>query len=334
MSLRVGGIGYNTSQGLGILLKAFYDHGVITEVLVVCHGRRPGNPGWFPGAKEITSLRGQRHDMEEFCARQQVMFFMETPHLWDLIPYCRERGVKTVLQTMYECTPERLPYQPDYFINPSLLDQQYYPDRSVFIPVPVEVPWRQRTRAETFVHNSGHGGLKGRNGTREVVEAWEHVKSEAKLILRTQDHKTVGQFGPKLCHASDLRVGTFPAETLWDEGDVFLFPEKFNGLSLPLQEARAAGMLVMCGERFPMMRWLPNEPLIPVAGYRKNRIGGCNEFDEAVFDPKTIAATVDRWYGQDISDYSLGGKAWAETMSWAALKPRYMEALHGLADGR
>ena len=40
---------------------------------------------------------------------------------------------------------------------------------------------------------------------------------------------------------------------------MFVFPEKFNGLSLPLQEARAAGMLVLATDRFPMNTWLPRE---------------------------------------------------------------------------
>jgi hypothetical protein len=87
----------------------------------------------------------------------------------------------------------------------------------------------------------------------------------------------------------------------------------------------------MCGDRFPMSEWLPREPLIPVAGYRKNRIGPpYHEFSEAVFDPKDIAATIDRWYGRDITEYSASGKAWAESMSWAKLRPRYLEVLESL----
>jgi glycosyltransferase involved in cell wall biosynthesis len=204
----------------------------------------------------------------------------------------------------------------------------------MFAPIPVDVPWRQRTRAEVFVHNAGHGGLKGRNGTAELLEALPLVKSPVKLILRSQDRM------PVQAHEGRVRMGnvevfassgTLEEKWLYDAGDVFLFPEKFNGLSLPLQEARAAGMLVMCGDRFPMSEWLPREPLIPVAGYRKNRIGPpYHEFSEAVFDPKDIAATIDRWYGRDITEYSASGKAWAESMSWAKLRPRYLEVLESL----
>lgn len=357
MTLRVASLIYATDSGLGLLAKAFVDHGVITHPIVVRHGRHPTHDEWHPDAPQITDLNNpaQRDMASRHCAGCDVLLMLETPHIWSLIPHCRSKGVKTVLCPMYECEKANLEYQPDFFICPSLLDQQYYPDRSIFLPVPVEVPWRQRTRAEVFVHNAGHGGLKGRNGTAEVLEAMEHIKSPAKLIVRSQEslYRTAGhrqhaqltnplirrgqkidyddENAPRPERMAEFREGTMPYEQLWSEGDVFLFPEKFNGLSLPLQEARAAGMLVMCGARFPMTTWLPNEPLIPVKGYRKNKIGPpYNEFSEAIFDPKHIAATVDGWYGADLTAYSLEGKAWAETMSWNALRPRYLQTLEAL----
>lgn len=320
--MRIGSAVFATSQGLGILAKSFFDHGVITDVAVIRHGRHAEHDEWYPGAPRIGSLR-HPEELYALCDRCDVMLFFETPFCWDLLPYCRSKGIKTAMMPMYECMPRHLPYQPDLFLCPSLLDQQYYP-HGVHIPVPVEVPWRHRTRAEIFLHHAGHGGLKGRNGTAELIEAWGHVRSPARLILRCQEGVALRLEDRRVDHIR----GTVPYDQLWTEGDVFVFAEKFNGLSLPLQESRAAGMLVMCGARFPMTEWLPHEPLIPVAGYRKNRIGPpYNSFDEAMFDPRAIAETIDEWYGRNIEDYSLAGKAWAESMSWDALKPRYMETL-------
>ncbi len=126
----------------------------------------------------------------------------------------------------------------------------------------------------------------------------------------------------------EFRRGIFPADTLWTEGDVFVFPEKFNGLSLPLQEARAAGMLVVSTDRFPINTWLPKEPLIQVSDTRMTRLGGhLTEFDEAIVDPRDIAAKIDEWYGRDISEYSEQGRMWAARNSWEILKPKYMEIL-------
>lgn len=323
--MKCGSLVLASAQGLGYLAKSFWDAGILTDVCVVRHGKRHTHEDWFPGQPVISDFRRQRREIFEWAAKLDAFVALETPFLWELFPHCREHGVRTYLVPMYECEPRELPARPDKFLNPSALDAQYFP--GPVLPIPVEVPWRLREKAETFVHNAGNLGLRGRNGTREVLEAWRYVKSPARLILRSQE----SMFGvPNVLTDPRLSIdlGTLPFDQLWSEGDVFLFPEKFNGLSLPLQEARAAGMLVMCGDRFPMNTWLPREPLIPVTGYMRARVApSCLEFDEAIVDPRDIARTVDAWYGRDVREYSLSGREWAETMSWAALEPKWRDAL-------
>lgn len=330
MSLKVGSVGYATDQGLGILLKSFYDAGVVTEVAVIAHGSRPTHMEWYPRSELWTNLRSpqQIQRLKDLCDEVDVMLFFETPFAWELIPHCRSIGVRTFLMPMYECMPKALPYIPDRFICPSELDLKYYPTSSTFIPVPVSYPWRKREVAEVFVHNAGHGGLMGRNGTRELLDAIPLVKSPVKFIIRTQKDKSGGFNNLKSNDKVRVLVGTIPYEDLYSQGDAFVFPEKFNGLSLPLQEAYAAGMLVMAGNRFPMNRWLPTDPLIPVTGYRQSRIAPrCNEFEEAVYNPQDIANTIDSWYGRDISKYSEKGRKWAEANSWDCLRSKYVEEL-------
>ncbi len=327
--MRVGSLVFSTNQGLGVLAKSFFDNGIVTDALVVRHGRRPENPDWFPDQQRLNNV----NDLQTICKwiesrKIELMLFFETPFNWQIIDWCRDKGIKTVLIPMFECEPKVLPYQPDFFICPSLLDLQYYPDNSIFIPVPVEnVPWRQREKAEIFVHNAGHGGLKGRNGTSELLAAMEYVQSPIKLIVRSQESLP----NLKIDRRVNVRLGTCDYQDLWNEGDVFIFPEKFNGLSLPLQEARASGMLVMCGRRFPMITWLPNAPLIHVSGVQISNVSSrCNDFEEAIISPRGIAKTIDEWYGKDITDYSLSGKEWAQENSWEALKSRYTQALEGV----
>lgn len=393
--MRVGSLVFATDQGLGVLAKSFYDAGIVTDVQVVRHGKHPEHDEWYPDAKRVGNLRSPEavREINRWAEEMDVMLFFETPFTWEVIDHCRSKGVKTVLMPMYECTPRELPARPDTYFCPSELDLKYFADSSLsyataatggayrvfspwvsryggdayLTPVPVSVPWRQRTRAEVFVHNAGHGGLKGRNGTAEVVAAWRLVKSPAKLILRNQSAVEIDSEDKRLLMELtktgkvDVRRGTVPYEDLWKdggEGDVFLFPEKFNGLSLPLQEARAAGMLVMATDRFPMDLWLPTSvdvpavrhigdgggyevpayremnPLITPCAFRKNRVAErFLEFTEAVIAPKDVAAKVDEWYGQDVSAYSLGGKDWAYSMSWEVLGPLYRETLKRIVKG-
>ena len=336
--MRVGTVNYATDQGLGILVKSFYDAGIVTDVFIVEHSEYLSNFDWYPDApsapvKSLLTRRGV--GVHNFVRQMDVMLFFETPFDWSLLPFCKANHIPTALMPMYECMPKVLPHQPDKFICPSLLDLQYYPDNGVFIPVPVDVEWRQRTDANQFVHNAGHLGLKGRNGSLELLQAMRHVKSPLELLVRSQtaEMEAIVKNVPEI--ESDeritVKVGSVPYGELWSAGDVLVHPEKFNGLSLPLQEARAAGMMVMSTNRFPANEWLPNDPLIPVESFFRSSVSGSRlEFEQANVTPEDIAITMDEWFGSDISEYSLAGKEWAETMSWKALKPRYMEVLESL----
>ena len=336
--MRIGTLGYAVEQGLGILVKSFVDHGLVTDILVVDHYSRPLQRDWYPGA-EITPMNPSfnRELAQDFCSRMDLMLFFETPFEWDLIPFCRQAGIPTVLMPMYECMPAKLPREPDWFICPSALDQRYYPERSTLIPVPVEVPWSLRETATTFVHNAGNLGLRCRNGTPELAQAMLHVESPIKLILRSQcgSMNNILAENPHLQEDPrvSLHIGSLPYDQLWREGDVFVFPEKFNGLSLPLQEARAAGMLVMSTDRFPMNTWLPQEPMIQPSGSERARVGRTPWFDESIIDPRVVAKTIDEWYGRDISSYSKSGRYWAEEMSWDSLMPQYLELFENLEVG-
>lgn len=337
--MRVGSIVFATEQGLGYLAKDFFDNGVVNDVFVVGHHKRRNlHTEWYPGAGVTNSVRSNPR-LKEFCEACDVMLFFETPFDWGLIDHCRAKGVKTVVMPMHECMPETWPARPDAILNPSLLDQKCFPE-GVFIPVPVPkwVKWVGRTEARTFVHNAGHGGLRGRNGTEEVLRAWRHVRSDAKLILRYQDPQTVRRFAVEVSDPRvELRCGTFPQEELWATGDVFLFPEKFNGLSLPMQEAFASGMVVSGTARYPMTTWLPADPLTPPLDFSVQKIGGPYRlYQEAVIDPRKVAETVDRLYSaspERVGEWSRLGREFGEANSWEKLKPRYVEFLDAVQKG-
>ena len=327
--MRVGTICYATDQGLGVLAKSFYDNGVVTDALVLHHHSRPTHLEWYPDSSVIThkdlNVVGFSPKIIDFVKNVDVMLFFETPFDWNVIPYCQKRGVKTVLMPMYECMPRQLPFEPDYFVCPSLLDLDCFPNRSEFIPVPVSEPWNLRMKADTFVHNAGHLGLNGRNGTAELLLAIPMVKSrDVKFIIRSQDPISWTVRDPRV----EIQLGTVKREQLYKRGDVFVFPEKFNGLSLPLQEAAASGMAVMCMDRYPVNTWLHRDILVPVKEYRRSCVSPrCLEFDEVVVDPAELAKSIDRWHDREITHLSIHGREWAEKNSWKVLKPSYMKAL-------
>ena len=313
----IGSVVLATDQGLGYLAKEFFDNGIVQKVFIKDHSRRKNHYEWYPEEAKV-------RDSEELLECCDVLLFFETPINWKLIPQAREKGIKTVLMPMYECTNNPLPYIPDLILCPSLLDVKYFKNHNVkFLPVPVDVKWRYRKSANVFVHNAGNLGLGGRNGTKEVIEAMRYVKSSVRLIIRAQE-PIPWDVDPKI----EVKIGQFPKKDMFREGDVFLFPEKFNGLSLPLQEAFASGMLVMAGDRFPINTWLPKSPLIKPSHYTKEKIAV--EFDCAQYDPKEIAKKIDSWQGKSIEKYSLMGMKYNFANSWRALKKRYLRLMGSL----
>lgn len=307
----IGAVVLATEQGLGYLAKDFYDNNIIDIVYIWKHSTRKTHSEWYPV---------QASSIEDLLDKCDTVLLFENAFDWTIIPKARERGTKTVLMPMYECTPDPIPYFPDLLLTPSDLDTDFYSGQYNVerVTVPVCVPWKQRERARVFVHNAGNGGLGGRNGTKELLEAMRYVKSPIKLIVRSQvPIKEIKD------ERVEYRMGTF--ENIWEEGDVFVFPEKFNGLSLPLQEAFASGMLVMCGNRYPMTEWLPNEPMITVEKYTDEQIS--TTFKCAHYNPKVIADTIDKWYDKDIKQFSLLGKDFNTKNNWQAWKEKYKTLL-------
>jgi hypothetical protein len=301
-----------TEQGLGRLARDFYDNGIVNRVLIKHHSSRQNYYDWYED--RVSSI-------DDLLAGATTLLCFETPFFPEVVREAKRRGIKTVLMPMYECTTDSTANQFDVLLNPSDLDQEVFPQGvRINVPVPNSIKWKPRTRAQVFVHNAGNGGLGGRNGTAELLEAMQYVESPITLIVRTQSQDFT-------CSDPRVRIerGTFPFEKLYTYGDVFIFPEKFNGLSLPIQEAFASGMVVMTTKRIPNIYYLPNEPLIPVSGYTRENLA--RSIEVATIDPKDIARSIDALYGRDITKLSRIGKRFKQRNSWEILKSQYETVL-------
>lgn len=337
--MRVGCVGYACEQGLGRLAKSFFDAGVVMEMMIFQHpGGRQTYAGWYPPGTPVLARRPfQGPEVDAFLKRVDVVLFFESPFCWRFVDRCREVGVKTALVPMLEWFPENPPAKFDRYLCPSLLDLDYFSAMGLpceFIPVPVDPStWRQRTEAVRFLHNAGHIGSRNHKGTEEVLATMQHVKSPIHLTVRGQHTSGLRRLVEAAPWVKDdprvtIEYGEKAYETLFDGHDVYLAPEKYNGLSLPLQEACAAGLLVMASDRYPANTWLPIGPLITVSDFRKARVaGGYLLIDEAIIEPRLMALAIDEWYGGDISAWSFAGRNWANRHSWDALKQDWLNAI-------
>jgi len=333
--MRIGTVCYATDQGLGILAKDWYDHHIITDVLLFRHGARKNHPEWYPpDTKMLVDRPFNGPDVDRFVRSVDAMVFFETPFDWDFPAYCRERGVRTVMVPMYEWFPDSQKHKDlfDKFICPSALDERYFPGNPV-IPPPVDpTKWNLRRFARRFLHNAGNIGHRWHKGTEQIIQAVPHLDDHVDLTIRAQD---TSEFRKILRKNSDVDLSKVKVElgnrdyaTLFTGFDVYVAPEKFNGLSLPLQEAANHGLAVMASDRFPVTTWLPRRCLIPVERYHEACIGrSYHKFWEAEVRPEEIARCMNELAGQDITDLSVANLLWSEENSWRVVGPRLIKEI-------
>ena len=357
--LRVSAIVRADCGGLGALSRSFSDYLAFHRTVSLSHRAGEHHPHWFPNNR-VAEDGLTVELMAWLCEGADVLLSFET---WygELAPrVARQMGVRTALMPMYECCPLAGAglEDTDLAICPSLLDLREMDRtpglagaRRVFLPVPFDVEriaFRRRRRARVFLHSMGHGGTAGRNGTRQVIEAWRYVKSNARLVVRHQSPLPIAPpQDDRITFLSAAAAGAMENYwDLWSEGDVLLHPHRWDGLSLPIQEALAAGMPVMTTHYWPFCDagdrdesveaeqpagWLPpSSQQMSIAAAATTRLRICREIIAYETTPRTIAAAVDAWYDADIAAASDEARAYAELHSWRRLAPEYLRIFAAL----
>lgn len=334
--MRIGLIARADNTGLGMLSWEFFTNlrESITKVVIVDCGAFK----IFPERFKIQNLQMKTQGelgirfWEEFLREIDILLAIETPYNWIAFLMAKHAKVKTVLIPMFEGSAKPLEFYPSLIACPSTLDYESFrgePSRLELIPLPVNrqrIKYKKRTRAITFLHNVGHGGLHGRTGTTELLDTIPIVKNkEINFIINSQ---------VSLDYTKDsrLKVNVNNIENYWDlwnEGDVFILPAKFGMISMPVQEALAAGMLVLTADIPPFKGWLPDSWLIP------HEVGRDVKFSRrdilyVDFHPLSIAQIVVRWAGKNIEKESEQANKLAESISWEKLKPRWMKLFESL----
>lgn len=325
--MKIGFIARYDNSGLGILSWEMWEHLKPYKILAIDNGAYRTFPERLEGQDVRYSKRNiSDADFEWLLDGIDLLLTIETAYIKGAYVKARKKGIKSVLMPMYESLPNNIEVAtdtPDLFLCPSLLDYRELQDRKVLLPMPVNrerVKFRQRDVARIFLHNAGHGGMASRNGTTELLEAIPMVKNpDILFIIRSQN--------PLQCSDPRVRIEVGNVKNywnLWDEGDVFVFPEKFNGLSLPVNEALSSGMVVMSSNRFPFNEWIPTEPLIDIQQNVRVKISS-RLLDYAIIKPEAIARKIDEYAMQDISELSKKSNEIAEKISWKKLLPEYIK---------
>jgi len=326
--IKIGIIARCDNSGLGRMALDFYNNLPVEKVLII-KASYQNYPERFANGVDCLMGSPTLEEIDRFLEGLDVIVAFEEVYNWNAFSRAKERGIKTVLIPMYEWMPYKLPIDPDLFLCVSKKDYDEMEGNKVYIPWPIDrskVPFKQRTKAETFIFNNGHGGFMGRNSLNEFLQAISLVKSDVKFKIRSQV-----LFQSVNDSRVEAEMGEMFYDNLWKEGDVFVFPHKFDGLSLPLNEAMSSGFAIITTDIYPYNEILPKELLIkPETTTRIKLTIKTRDIDAAIISPLEIAKKIDQIANQNITEYSNKSNELAEAWSWANLKNEYLKVFETL----
>jgi glycosyltransferase involved in cell wall biosynthesis len=240
-----------------------------------------------------------------------------------LLHECQRRGIPTILKVNYEFLPKGRRYHPNvYMCSTSLNYEAVDEENRVLIPDPIDTEvfkFQPRQRAVTFTHVAGTFGLHNANCTPVVLEAIQLVKNpDVRFIVCSQR-----RLPSPLPSNVEMRYTVSNPQQLYDGGDVLLQPQKFRATSLPIQEAHAVGIPVITTDYAPFSEFC--DFLVPATKSFCRLTGLQRPVFVHEVTPQAVAAKINEVAGQDISTLSVKARKWAQTQSWAVVKPRLLQ---------
>jgi len=333
MNLRVGILARADDGGLGTMTWEFARHMQPARALIVdlgAQGRGPLRLERFTDHCEEVAICNS-YPMFDASAIQwllrdiDVLYSAETWYWPAVQTMATEAGVKTVLHSMPELH------------NPGLLaDQVWVPTLweigripgAVHMPVPVALdrfPMITSTSAEKFLHVAA-SAFHDRNGTGTVQGAADAIKSSVDLIIRGSQDRFEPRGNARVIHEG----GTASYWDMTAGADVLVYPRRYAGLSLPMQEAMARGMPLIVTDLSPQNAW-PGVLTIPaVDPYDVDMKGGT--FKVWRSSPSSLAHAIDLLATDDglFEDLSEGARFHAESISWTRMISVYYDAFKAL----
>ncbi len=336
--MRLGLIARADSRGLGIQTKAVHDQLHPAKVMVVdCPSQKPLpiRRDWYPDATWVKGLPS-RQDFRKWLQDLDVVYTAETGYGDALWSEARRAGVKTVLHANYEFL--NVKDQPDLWLAPSLWHFDDFPAPKRHLPVPVDLTRFGKRRPEItphFLHLIGRPAVVNgveRQGTVDLLKALQHVTQNITVTIRCQEQGYVSRLiAEHRIRTPDnvvLRVDSGDVENYWDcynEGDVMVLPRRWGGLSLPTNEAIAAGMPCLMPDVSPNNQWLPKAWLYPAepAGWiqAKQRVQWFHT------DPRVLAAKLDEYATLPPSTWAEDVARLQHELSWDRLRDEYINVL-------
>ncbi|WP_156904971.1 glycosyltransferase [Mycobacterium kansasii] len=294
----------------------------------------PLHPEYFPDATVINRLPNDE-DCARFMQGLTSVYSAETFYNRRLPIIGRSMGVKTVLHT----NPEFLDLhdEPTLWAAPSRWLWSTIPNPKVFLLVPVETDRfapQPADKAVNFLHLIGRPAVHDRAGTADFLRALQYVHSDITVTITCQEPGYVRSLmlsnGIRLPDNIDLHVREGDRADYWDlytDQHVLVSPRRFGGLSLPHQEACAAGLPVIATHCSPNSDWLPHEWLVSAS--KVGQFQAKQRIDLYSADHLALAEKITRFANYPVFYREAAERALtiAKSLSWEQLRPLYEKVL-------
>jgi glycosyltransferase involved in cell wall biosynthesis len=329
---KIGLIARADNTGLGYQTKSYYKWLKPSKTLVVNMRPLNGMPQhfeWYPDGY-ITEGFPTQKEVTLFLRNLDVVITAETPYNFEIYSMAKQMGVKTVCVENPEFY-DHIKYPdlptPDVIILPSmwLYDEIKAHAESKGIQVfqihhPVDrqdFPYRKRT-TKKIIHIAGKPAVNDRNGT------WDFMKAFPNGVITTQSTDLAKQITMRYRHCNVFSNVEDP-KFLYQLGDVLVFPRKYGGNCLPLNEALSTGMPVIMPDISPNNHLLPEEWLV-----KANYIGFFEprtKVDMYQVDESSMAQKAEWIRNCNIEEESEKANKIADSISWENLLDKYLEVL-------
>lgn len=338
--MRLGIVGRCEPRGLGVQTSEVARHLVPDRVLLV----EPRPAGWPQRAEwyechDVTRAPWRQGQLPEGVVRSwldglDVVYTAES-HYDDRLPsWCSAAGVTLVRHA----NPEQLAADEVEAAGDTVWwaatdwRLEYLPAGTRVVPMPVAVdrfPSRQATEdgPVRFLHSIGHQAQDDRAGSRCVSKAAQRVRARCELVVRCQDRRLDVNFrGAERVGVTVHRRGVDHYWEQYDGCDVLVLPRRYGGLSLPSQEAMAAGLALVMTDCSPNRTW----PGLKVPVVRRSEVRmRCGPVEVCDADPDALADIMSRLAADrdELRRLQVEATAWAEANSWEALEPLWRAEL-------
>ena len=332
------------ARGLAIQAKNFYDHMPVEKVLCVRMPRPDAaeQPSWYKNRTDVRyDPRG--HTLEDsivipWLDGLDVVWCVETPHDWRIPLWCKDLGVKLVVQG----NPEFVRHMRDDngvghhhwsgWATSWRLDKV---PPGIVMPVPMDphVMRRGDDMRLHVLHVIGKRAWADRNGTEVLVQAMRSVRSDVKLTVCSIDGDIINFSRTRY---AEIVLRPHASDDLWsmyEDQDVLVMPRRYGGLSLPALEASAAGLVVA------MTDCSPNQELAAVLmpSFRSSNLmmaaGNVLAWDtRAEGVAKTIDALSAARGGPEFE--ALQDKQRGLLPTWDEYRSKYLRALEAVCESR